>query len=183
MCVYVFCVLLYFRRCFENKQPGSTISKTKNGSRSSYLTGNKLAFLSVLFFVETKPANLPGQWPTPITFFFNFFVSSKLYNPWWHIKNRYCSIFKVSFAQPARRRSFWTLVVSSAERFIGVFVLGKYPGRSFVQNVHLSNKLKNSFVEALFTIVCATHGNCSQVFHSYIQRNFGPELDGTFVDS
>ena len=71
------------------------------------------------------------------------------------------------------RRALGTLIVISAERLKSLFLHEKFLGTHFVRTMHVLNKVINSIHTPIITLECATHGYCSQLFHSCLQRYIG----------
>ena len=92
-----------------NKQPGSTLSTTMNGSQSCYITVKRFAFLSV----ETTLARTIHISNNILNWFWTL---SKNVNLWVKRQEKgFCLIFKRNIAHLAHRRTLLTLIIASAE--------------------------------------------------------------------
>ena len=61
-------------------------------------------------------------------------------------------------------------------------VQAKFPGTRFVWTVHIPVNIIIATVIATIRIRYATHHECSQFFHTYLQRNINSSRDGKFPD-
>ena len=103
-----------------SKQPGSTLVTTINGSRSCYITTNRFAFFSV----ETI---LTGTIHISNDILNGFWVLFKNVNPSTkRQEKRFSLTFKRSLPHLAHRRALRALMITSAERFKGIFVHAKF---------------------------------------------------------
>ena len=159
-----------------NKQQGSTLSTTTNGSRSYYISTKKYAFLSVgTILARTKD------------------ISNNLLNWFWALfrninafakrpERGSCWIFKRNIAHLSHGRPLRTLITASAERLKSLFVQAKFTGTFCIWTIHVPNENNSAVVVPTIRGECAAHRNCSQWFHTCLQRNIGSCRDGEFRD-
>ena len=158
-CFVCFCrlyVLLWHKRNFVSKQPGSTLSTTINGSRSCYITANKFAFLSVgtILARTIRISNNILIW---------FWTLSKNVHPLTKRQEKgICLIFERSIAHLAHRRAFQTLIITSAERLKSLFAQAKFTQTVCIWTTHVPFENNSAIVIPTIRGDCATHCNCSR---------------------
>ena len=147
-----------------NKQPGSTLSTTINGSRSCYRSTNTFAFLSV----ETVLAR-------------TIHISNNFLNWCWLLfKNvNPCTkrqekgiflIFKRNILHLGHRPTLRTLIIASAKRLKGLFVQAKFTQTLCIWTIHVLNENNSAFVIPTIKGECTTPCNCSQKCHTCKQQ-------------
>ena len=150
-----------------NKQPGSTLSTTLNGSRSCYITTKSIELLSV----ETILARTIHISNTILNCFRTLF---KNVNPWTKRKKkrRKKNVFDLqkNIAHLAHRRALRTLIIASAERLKSLFVQAKFTQTLCVWAIHVPNENNSAFVIPTIRAESATHCNCSQKHHTCKQQ-------------
>ena len=157
-----------------NKQPGSTIVTTINGSRSCYKTTNRFAFL----FVETILAG-------------TIHISTDILNWFWILFNkvnfrtkrqekRNCLIFNWNNANLTHRRALRALIIASAERFKSLFVQAKFTQTLCIWTIHVPNEKNSAIVKPTMRGECTTHCNCSQRCHTCKQQKIDSSRDVSF---
>ena len=99
------------------------------------------------------------------SFWIDFFVSSKLWNPW------PCLFFKGNIAHLTHGFALRKLIVASAELSKSRFVHAKYIRTYCNRTIHVPNKFYNAIVIPRIRGDCTTHRSCSQLFHTCLQRN------------
>ena len=159
-----------------NKQPGSTLSTTTNGSRSCYITAKRFAFLSV----RTIFARTIGISNNILNWFWTLLGNVKLLPK--RQDKGICLIFKRSFAHLAHRRALQTLIIASAERLKSLFVQAKFTRTLCIWKIHVSEEDNSAIVINTIRGECATHRNCSQLFHTCLQGEICSCGDGDFRD-
>ena len=158
-----------------NKQPGSTLSTTINGSRSCYITSKRFTFLSVARILARTVdiSNNSLNW---------FWVLFKNVNPLAKRQEKGISlIFKRNIAHLTHRCALWALIIASAEILKSFFVQAKSTWTLCIWAIHVPNEKNSAIVIASIRGECATHCNCSQLFHTCLQR-IGFFRDGEFHD-
>ena len=95
-----------------------------------------------------------------------------------------CLISKVNYAYLEHRRSSRALIIASDERLKSFlckqsspehFVCGQYTSPLIIDNI-------SAIVIPTIRGECTTHRNCSQLFHSCLQRNISSCRDDEFRD-
>ena len=113
-----------------NKKPGSLIVTTLDGSRSCYITTNRIAFLSVETILARTidiSNNILNCFGTP---FKNVNPCSK------RQQKGICLIFKKNIAHLTHRRTLRTLIITSAERLKSLFVQAKFTQTLCIWTIH-----------------------------------------------
>ena len=160
-----------------DKQPGSTLPTTINRSRSCYITTRRFAFLSVgtVLARAIDISNNMLNW---------FWVLFKNVNPLAkRQKKRNYLILKRSVAHLAHRLALRTLNIASAERLKNLFVQAKFTRTFCIWKIHVPTENSSTIVIPTIRGECTTHCNCSQLFHTCLQRNIGSCRDCEFHDS
>ena len=160
-----------------NKQPGSTLSTSINGSRSCYISTKRFAFLSVGTTVARTIdiSNNILNW---------FWVLFKNVNPLAKRQEEGISlIFRRHIAHLAHRRALRALIIASAKILKSLFEQANSAWRLCVWTIHVSNEKDSAFVIPTIRDECTTHCNCSQIFHTCLQGNNGSCRDGEFHDA
>ena len=104
-------------------------------------------------------------------------------NPWVTIqKERIFSFFEKNIEQLTGGRALKTMIVPSAARLKSLFVHANFPKTHFVRTTNISNKFIKAIVVPSIEGLCARHRNCSQLFHTYLQRNIGSCRGGELGD-
>ena len=146
-----------------NKQPGSTLSTSINGSRSCYITSKRLAFRSV----GTIIARTIDISKNILNLFWALF---KNVNPLTKPQEKgICLIFKRNIAHLAHRRTLRTLIITSAKRLKSLFVQAKFTQTLCIWTIHVPNENNSAIVIPTIRGECTTHCNCSQLFHTCVQ--------------
>ena len=169
-------VLLQHKRNFVNKQPGSTLSTTINGSRGGYITTNRFTFL----FVETILASTIHISNNILNWFWILFKKVNPLTKWQ--KRGICLIIERNIAHLTDRRALRALLIASAKRFKSLFVQAKYTWKFCIWTMHVPNENNSAIVISTITGECTTHCNCSRLFHTCLQRNIGSCRDGDVHD-
>ena len=147
-----------------NKQSCCTFSTTLIGSRSCYITTNKLAFLSV-------EAILTGTIHISNDILNWFWILFKNINPLTKRKEkRVYWIFKTNIAHFTHKRALRTFIIASAHRFKSLFVQAKFTRTLCIWTIRVSNERNSAIVIPIIRGECATHRNCSQKCHSCKQQ-------------
>ena len=109
ICFCRFYVLLKHEKIFVNKQPGSTLSTTINGSRNWYITIKTLPFVPV----ETKLTRTKDSSTNILSWFWTLFNNV---NPSAKPQEKgICLIFKKNVAHLAHRRALRSLIFASSK--------------------------------------------------------------------
>ena len=90
-------------------------------------------------------------------------------------------ILERNIAHLAHRRALRTLIIASAERLKSVFVKANFTRTLCIGTRHVPIENNGAIVLPTIRGECATHRNCSQLFHTCLQRNIGCR-DGKFCD-
>ena len=152
-----------------NKQPGSTIVTTINGSRSCYITTERFAFFSV----ETK---LTGTLHISNDILTRFWILFKNLNPLTKRQEKgICLIFKRNIPHPAHRCALRALIIASAERLKNLFVQAKFTQTLCIWTIHVPNENNSAIVIPTTRGECTTHCNCSHKRHTCKQKKSSPE--------
>ena len=170
-------MIVWHKRNFVNKQPGSTLSTTINRSRSCYITSNRSAFLSV----ETILARTIDISKNILNWFWALFKNVKPLTDRQEKGN--CLIFKREIAHLAHRPTLRALTIASAERLKSLFVQALSTRTLCIWTWHVPNENNSAIVIPTIRGECATHCNCSQLFQTCLQRNICSCRDGEFHDS
>ena len=93
-----------------------------------------------------------------------------------------CLIFKRNTAHLDYRRALRTLIITSAERLKNLFVQAKFTRTLCIWSKHVPNENDSAFVIPTTRGECATHRNCSQFFHTCLQRKIASCRDGKTRD-
>ena len=147
-----------------NKQPGSTIVATINGSRSCYITTNRFAFL----FVETLPAGTIHNSNEILNWFWILFKNVNTLTKWQ--EKGICLILKGNIPHLAHRCALRTLIIASAERLKSVFVQAKFTQTLCIWTIHIPKENNSTIVIPAVRGECTTHCNCSQKCHTSKQQ-------------
>ena len=159
-----------------NKQPGSTLSTTLNGSRSCYVTVKRCTFLSVKTILAwtIDISNRILNW---------FWTLFKNVNPLTKRPEKgFFLIFKRNIAHLAHRRALRTVTIASAERLKKLFVQAMFTRTLCIWTKAVLNENITAVVIPTIRSECATHRNCSQFLHTCLQRNIGSGRDGEIRD-
>ena len=160
-----------------DKQPGSTIVTTINGSRICYITTNRYAFLSVetIFTGTIHISNNILNW---------FWTLFKNVNPWTKRREKgVYLIFKRNIAHLTHRRALWALLIASAERLKSRFVQVKFTlNTSYlgIWTIHISNENNSAIVLPTIRGECTTHCSCSQKGYTCKQQKIDSCRDDWF---
>ena len=82
----------------------------------------------------------------------------------------------------AHRRALRTLITGSAERLKSFLCMQSLPEHFVFWTICVANEKNSAFVIPTIMGECATHRNCSQFFHTCLQRIIGSCRDGEFRD-
>ena len=144
-----------------NKQPGSTLSTTINGSWSCYITTNRFIFLSV----ETILARTINNFNNILNCFGTLF---KNVNPCTKRQEKgICLIFKRNIAHLTHGRTLRTMIIASAERLKSLFVKAKFTQTLCIWAIHVPNDINDTIV---IRKISATHRNCSEKCYTCRQQ-------------
>ena len=159
-----------------NEQPGSTLSTSIKESRSCYITTNRFALLSVVIIlartIHISNNILHCVW-----------ILLKIVNPWTKRQEiGILLIFKGTIAYLAHRHALRTSIIASARRLKSLFVQAKFTQTPCIWTIHVPNENNSAIVKPTIRGECTTHCNCSQIFHTCLQRNIGSCRDGEFHD-
>ena len=77
----------------------------------------------------------------------------------------------MNIAHLPHRRALRTLVIACAERLKSLFVQAKCTQTLFIRTIHVSKDINNAVVKPIIRGQCTTHRECSQIFHTRLQRN------------
>ena len=91
-------------------------------------------------------------------------------------------VFKENIAHLKHGPALKTLMVASVERLKSLFVHAKYTQARCFRTMHVPIKFNNAFVIPRITRECTAHRNCSDLFHTCLQRNIGSCTGGKFRD-
>ena len=152
-----------------NKQARSTLSTTINGSPR---TTNIFAFLSV----ETILARTIHISNNILNWFWTLFKNVNS----WPSDKKYCLITKRNITHLTQRRALRALIITSAERLKSLFVKAKFTRTFCIWAIHVPNENNSAIIIPTIKGECATHCNCSQLFHTCLQRNICSCRDGEF---
>ena len=159
-----------------NKQPSTTFSTIINGCRSCYITTNRFAFLSVetILARTIDISNNILNW---------FWVLFKNVNPLTgRQKKGFSLIFKRNIAHLAHRLTLRTLIIASAKWLKSLFVQAKSIWTLCIWTINVPIENNCAIIVPTMKGECATQCNCSQLFHTCLQRNIGSYRDGEFHD-
>ena len=147
-----------------NKQPGSTIVTTINGSRICYITINRFTFFSV----ETI---LTGTIHIPNDILKRLWILFKNVNPLTKRQEKgICLIFKRNIPHLAHRCALRALIIASAERLKSLFVQAKFTQTLCFWTIHVPNENNSAIVMPTIRGKCTTQCNCSQKCHTCKQQ-------------
>ena len=146
------------------------------GSRSCYITTKRFAFLPVRTI-------LAGT----------IDISNNILNCFWALfknidplikrqEEGICLIFKINIAHLAHRPTLRTLIIASAKRSKSHFVQSKFTQTLGIWTIHVPNENNSAMVKPTIKGECTTHCNCSQFFHTCLQRNISSCGNGEFHD-
>ena len=178
-CFVCFCrlfVLLWHKRNLVNKQPGSTLSTTINGSRSCYIISNRSAFLSV-GTILTGTIDISNN---ILNWFWALFKNLNLLTK--QQEKGICLISKKNIAHLAHRSTLRTMIITSAKILKSLFVQAKFTQTLCISTKHVPNENNSATVIPTTRRERITHCNCSQLIHTCLQRNIGSCRDGEFHD-
>ena len=143
-----------------NKKPGSTLSKSINGSRSCYITVKRLALLSVeTILFRTQEKHFSNN---ILTCFWSLFKSVNLLAK--RQEKGICLMFERNIAHLDYGRELRTLTFASAERLKSFFVQATFTRTLCKTTIHVANENFTGIVETTVRGECATHRNCFQYF-------------------
>ena len=143
------------------KQPGSTLSTTINGSRSCYITTNRITFFSA----ETILARTIDISNNILNCFGTLF---KNVNPCTKRQEKgICLIFKGNIAYLTNRPTLRTLIIASAERLKSLFVKAKFTQTLCIWAIHVPSDNTDTIV---IRTISATHRNCSEKCYTCKQQ-------------
>ena len=169
-------MFLYSKKNFVNKQLGSTLSRTINGSRSCHITVKRFEFFSVETILD-RTIDISNN---ILNCFCTHFEILKILAK--QQEKGYCLIFKRNIAHLAHRRALRTLLIASAERSKSLFVPAKFTRTLCIRTTHAPNEVISAIVLPTIRGECAAHRNCSQLFQTCLQRDIGSCRDGEFCD-
>ena len=94
-----------------------------------------------------------------------------------------CLIFKRNIARLTHRRKMRALTIASAQIFKSLFVQAEFTQTLCIWKIHVPNENNSATVIRTIRGECTTHRNCSQLFHTCLQRNisscrYGENRDG-----
>ena len=138
-----------------NKQPGSTLSTSKNGSRICYITVKRFAFLSFgTIIARTKDIS---------NYILNWFCTPfKNVSPLPKRQEKGHSLtFKRKIAHLTHRRALRALRIASAERLKSVFVQAKSNSTLCNWTIHVPNENNSAIVIPTIRGECNIPRNCS----------------------
>ena len=139
-----------------NKPPGSTLSTSRNGSRSCYLTTKRFAFLTV----GTVLARTIDISNNILNWFWALFRSV---NPLTRRQQKQiCLIFTRNNAHLAHRPTLRILIIASVKRLKSLFVHAKFTQTLCIWTKHVSNENNSAIVKPTIRPESDTHCNCSQ---------------------
>ena len=156
------------------KQPGATLSRAINGSRSCYKTTKRFAFLSV----GTILARTTDISSDILNWFWSLFKDVKTLTKG-HGKG-ICFIFKENFAHLTQRRALRALIIASAKRLKSLFVQSKFTQTLCIWTIHIPNENNSTNVIHKIRGECAAHCNCSQKYHTCRQQKINSCRDVSF---
>ena len=148
-----------------NKQPGSTLSTSINGSRSCYITTNRFAFLCVetILARTIHISNKFLNWSWPLFKNVNTLTKRR--------EKGVCLFIKRNIAHLTHRRALRTLIIASAERLKSFFVQAKFTQTLCIRTIHISNEYNSVIIIPKIGSECATPCDCSQKCHACKQQN------------
>ena len=97
-------------------------------------------------------------------------------------EKRICLIFRRNIAHPTHLRPLRALIIASAKRLKNLFVKAKFTRIFCFWTIHVPNENNSAIVIPTIRGECATHCNCSQLFHICLQRNVASCRDGELRD-
>ena len=159
-----------------NKQPGSTISTSINGTRSCYVTTKRFAFLTVgtILAYNTKDiSNNILNWLWALFEIVNPLTKRQEKNLF-DLQKKYCALGTQAHIADIDNR-----FCQEIEKF---FVQEKFTRTLCISTTHVPNKSNSAMVISTMRGECTTHCNCSQLFQTCLQRNIGSCRDGEFQD-
>ena len=71
----------------------------------------------------------------------------------------------------AHRRELRPLRIASAERLKNLFVQAQFTRTICIRTTHVPYEINSAIILPTSRSECATHRNCSQLFHTCLQRN------------
>ena len=147
-----------------NKQPGSTVVTTINGSRSCYITSNRIALLSVeTIFART--IHISNNFLNRLcSLFKNVHSLTK------RREKGVCLFFKRNIPHLTHRPTLRTLIIASAKRLKSLFVQTKFTKTLCIWTIHVCIKNNSAIVIPRIGGECATHCNCFQKYHTCKQQ-------------
>ena len=80
------------------------------------------------------------------------------------------------------RRAMRALINASAERLKSLFVNANFTRTFCIWTADIPNENNTAIFIPTIRCECAKHCNCSQLFHTCLQRNIGSCRDGDFHD-
>ena len=75
-----------------------------------------------------------------------------------------------------------TLIIASARRLKSLFLQGKFTQTLCIWRIHVPNENNSAIVKPTIRGECATHCNCSHLFHTCLQRKIASCREGEFHD-
>ena len=81
-------------------------------------------------------------------------------------EKRNCLFFNGNIARLTRGHALTILIIASVKRVKSLFVHVKFLRTHYIRTVHVTKKFNNDFVIPTIRGECATHRNCSQLFHT-----------------
>ena len=91
-------------------------------------------------------------------------------------------IFKWNIAHLGHRPTLRTLIIASAKRLKSLFMQAKFTQTLCIWTIHVPKENNGAIVISTTRGECATHRNCSKLFHTCLQRNIGSSRDGEIRD-
>ena len=92
-------------------------------------------------------------------------------------------IFKRIIAHLTHRYALRASIIVSAETLKCPVVHAKFTRTLCIWTIHVPNDINSAIVIPTINGECTTHCNCSQLFHTCLQRNICSCRDGEFRDS
>ena len=118
-----------------NRQPGSLLSTTINGSRSCYITVKRRSFLSVATILG-RTLHISEN---ILNWFWTLFKNVNTLTRWQ--QKGICLIFKRNIAHVTHRRALRTLIIASADRLKCLFVQAKFTRTFCIWKMHVPMRI------------------------------------------
>ena len=94
----------------------------------------------------------------------------------------FCLIFKRNIGHLRHKRALRAMIIASAERLKNLFMHAEVTQTLCIWTIHVPSEIYIAIAMPTIMGECTIHCNCSQFFHTCLQRNIGSCIDGEFHD-